>query len=143
MPADGGLGQLAHVKVLDLSRMYPGAFCTLLLADLGADVVKVEAPGAGDGMRRMAAPGALFLVSDDAPTKTILGAGAGVFAVARMEESAGVFLPVDRRSPEDIAERWAEISDMSAASVTESAFDQTGRYVQIAINDLAAKESVR
>lgn len=49
---------LAPVKVLDLSRMYPGAFCTSLLADLGADVVKVEAPGAGDGMRMLAAPGA-------------------------------------------------------------------------------------
>ena len=57
MPVDGRRGQLAHVKVLDLSRMYPGAFSTLLLADLGADVVKVEAPGAGDGMRGTAAPG--------------------------------------------------------------------------------------
>jgi crotonobetainyl-CoA:carnitine CoA-transferase CaiB-like acyl-CoA transferase len=37
--------------VLDLSRMFPGAFCTLLLADLGAEVLKVEGPGAGDGMR--------------------------------------------------------------------------------------------
>ena len=44
-------GPLAGVKVLDLSRMFPGAFCTLLFADLGADVVKVEAPGSGDGMR--------------------------------------------------------------------------------------------
>ena len=50
-------GSLRGVKVLDLSRMAPGAFCTLLLADLGADVVKVEAPGAGDGMRQFAAPG--------------------------------------------------------------------------------------
>lgn len=50
-------GPLAHLKVLDLSRMYPGAFCTLLLADLGADVVKVEAPGGGDGLRPMAPPG--------------------------------------------------------------------------------------
>ena len=49
---------LSHVRVLDLSRMYPGAFCSLLLADLGADVVKVEGPGSGDGMRAMAAPGA-------------------------------------------------------------------------------------
>jgi alpha-methylacyl-CoA racemase len=57
MPVDGGAGQLAHVKVLDLSRMYPGAFSTLLLADLGADVVKVEAPGAGDGIRGTVAPG--------------------------------------------------------------------------------------
>nr|WP_283250880.1 CaiB/BaiF CoA-transferase family protein [Rhabdothermincola salaria] len=39
------------MRVLDLSRLYPGAYCTLLLADLGADVVKVEAPGRGDGLR--------------------------------------------------------------------------------------------
>ncbi len=48
-------GPLSHLKVLDLSRMYPGAFCTLLLSDLGADVLKVEGPGAGDGMRFMTA----------------------------------------------------------------------------------------
>ncbi len=46
-------GPLAHLRVLDLSRLYPGAFCTSLLADLGADVVKVEAPGFGDGLRMM------------------------------------------------------------------------------------------
>jgi len=44
-------GPLEHLKVLDLTRMYPGAFATLLLADLGADVVKVESPGTGDGIR--------------------------------------------------------------------------------------------
>ena len=37
--------------MLDLTRLLPGAFCTLLLADMGADVVKVEEPGAGDYMR--------------------------------------------------------------------------------------------
>jgi NAD(P)-dependent dehydrogenase (short-subunit alcohol dehydrogenase family) len=78
-------------------------------------------------------PGALFLVSEQAPTKTILGAGAGVFAVARMEESAGFYLPVEHRSPEAIAEHWAQISDMSKALVTESAFEQTNRYVAIAV----------
>lgn len=41
---------LQGVKVLDLSRYLPGPLATLLLADMGADVLKVEAP-AGDGMR--------------------------------------------------------------------------------------------
>jgi alpha-methylacyl-CoA racemase len=44
---------LQGVRVVDLTRFAPGAFCTLLLADLGADVVKVEAPGMGDGLRWM------------------------------------------------------------------------------------------
>ncbi len=46
-------GPLRGVRVLDLSRMYPGAHCTSLLADLGADVVKLESPGSGDGLRLM------------------------------------------------------------------------------------------
>lgn len=42
---------LASVKVLDLSRLLPGPFCSLLLADLGADVMKVEDTGMGDYVR--------------------------------------------------------------------------------------------
>lgn len=42
---------LDNVRVLDLSRLLPGPFCSQLLADFGADVVKVEDPGAGDYAR--------------------------------------------------------------------------------------------
>ncbi|MHB2001130.1 MAG: CaiB/BaiF CoA transferase family protein [Solirubrobacteraceae bacterium] len=42
---------LAGVKALDLSRLLPGGFCSLLLADLGADVLKVEDVGLGDYIR--------------------------------------------------------------------------------------------
>lgn len=42
---------LGHIKVLDLSRLFPGPYATQMLADLGAEVVKVEAPGEGDYMR--------------------------------------------------------------------------------------------
>jgi alpha-methylacyl-CoA racemase len=42
---------LSGVKVLDLSRLLPGGFCSLLLADFGADVLKVEDTGAGDYIR--------------------------------------------------------------------------------------------
>jgi crotonobetainyl-CoA:carnitine CoA-transferase CaiB-like acyl-CoA transferase len=44
---------LANLKVLDLSRLFPGPYATQMLADLGADVVKVEPPGEGDYMRFM------------------------------------------------------------------------------------------
>ena len=42
---------LEGVRVLDLTRLLPGAVCSLLLADMGADVIKVEEPGSGDYMR--------------------------------------------------------------------------------------------
>jgi crotonobetainyl-CoA:carnitine CoA-transferase CaiB-like acyl-CoA transferase len=44
-------GALQGLKVLDLSRLLPGPFCSMLMADLGADVIKVEDPQIGDYIR--------------------------------------------------------------------------------------------
>ena len=44
-------GSLSGIKVIDCSRLLPGGFCTMLMGDLGADVIKVEEPGRGDYVR--------------------------------------------------------------------------------------------
>src|SRR4249920_364998 len=49
-------GPLAGVRVADFSRVLAGPYATMLLADLGADVVKVERPGQGDDTRAWGPP---------------------------------------------------------------------------------------
>lgn len=47
-----GQGALSGIRVLDLSRVLAGPFCTMLLGDMGAEIIKIEVPGQGDDSRR-------------------------------------------------------------------------------------------
>lgn len=89
-------GPLAGVRVLDLSRILAGPFSTQIMADLGADVIKVERPGAGDETRRWGPP---FAAS---------GAAAYFYACNRGRRS----IALDLRTPED----RAIVLDLAAAA---------------------------
>ncbi|MDH4125145.1 MAG: CoA transferase [Gammaproteobacteria bacterium] len=56
MNRHSGTGPLGHVRVLDLSRIMAGPWASQILADLGADVIKIERPGAGDDTRSWGPP---------------------------------------------------------------------------------------
>ena len=77
-------------------------------------------------------PAVLFLVGENAPSRTIMGAGGGVFAVTHIEETPGVFLPEAERTPEKIAACFAEIADRASAVPLENAYAQTFKFAAAA-----------
>jgi len=70
-------------------------------------------------------PAALFLVSEDAPTNAIVGAGAGVFQAAYVTLTQGKLLTGEDLSPEGVAANWAEITDRSGEITPQSGGEQS------------------
>ncbi|UVI38067.1 SDR family NAD(P)-dependent oxidoreductase [Qipengyuania spongiae] len=71
-------------------------------------------------------PAALFLVSEDAPSNAIVGAGAGGFHSAWTVMNDAVWLPDDQRTVEGFAENWSKISDFSNLKAPQSGAEQSG-----------------
>jgi crotonobetainyl-CoA:carnitine CoA-transferase CaiB-like acyl-CoA transferase len=97
-------GPLSHVRVLDLSRIMAAPWASQILADLGADVIKVERPGAGDDTRSWGPP---FLKDKDGnPTRE-----AGYFlSVNRGKRS--IALDISTPQGQEVVRRLAAISDI-------------------------------
>jgi len=75
-------------------------------------------------------PAVLYLLSENAPTRTIMGAGAGSFAVIKVVESEGLNLPEAQWTPDAIAANFERIADMSKARDLGGAFFQTFKYLE-------------
>ena len=76
-------------------------------------------------------PAALFLVSDDAPSGAIVGAGAGVYQSAFVTMNEGVMLPEDQRTADGFAAAWGRISDRSSDAVIQSGLEQSMHAMQM------------
>lgn len=81
-------------------------------------------------------PAVLYLVGKDAPNRTILCAGAGSFAVARIVETEGLWLPPDEQTPEGIAAHWEAITSTAGERQLEAGFEQSAKMVGMAITGL-------
>ncbi len=83
-------------------------------------------------------PAVLFMVGEDAPTHTIIGAGAGAYAVAKIVETESVWLPEDQQTPEGIAAHWEQISQGPETQL-KAGFEQTFKMVGKAAEGLGIK----
>lgn len=83
-------------------------------------------------------PGVLYLVSPDGPSRTILGAGAGVFAQTRIYETTGHFIDGDI-TPEAVAASWDKITDPDGQEELPDAFGQTRKFAKRAADEKGVK----
>ena len=90
---------LEGVRVLDCSQILAGPFCSMLLADMGADVIKIEKPNGGDDTRRMGPPfidteSAAFLAMNRNKRSVVLNfkEPAGVDAMKKLVEDADIII---------------------------------------------------
>jgi alpha-methylacyl-CoA racemase len=109
---------LEDVKVLDLTRLLPGGFCTLLLADLGADVIKVEDTGQGDYVR-WAPP---YYGTDE---QTPLGTRSAIY-LALNRNKRSVRLDLKQEGGRQALIKLAETADVLVESFRPGVLDKLG-----------------
>ena len=107
-------GALAHIRVLDLSRVLAGPWATQALADLGADVIKVERPGTGDDTRGWGPP---WLRED---------AGESAYFVSTNRGKRSITVDIARPEGQHIVRRLAAQSDVLVENYKVGALDRYG-----------------
>ena len=149
MQSTNGKLPLQDIKVIDFSQILAGPFCTMLLADMGADVVKIEKPNGGDDTRRYGPP---FIEGESAAFLTLnrnkrsivldLKSEEGIAIVRRMLEDADVMIHNFRPGVVDrMGLAYEDVSALNPAIVycTVSGFGTTGPYSSRAGFDLVAQ----
>ena len=108
---DYAAGPLAGVKTLDLTQIMAGPMCTMLLADMGSDVVKIERPNGGDDTRRMG-------------SRLAGGLSAGFLALNRNKRS--IALDLRAEAGKAIFKRMVENADIVAENFRPGVMERLG-----------------
>ena len=84
-------------------------------------------------------PAVLYLVAEEAPTRTILCAGAGAYSVSKIVETDGMWLSPDEQTPEGIAAHWEQSSFDAGEKVLNAGFEQSIKMTTKAATGLGIK----
>lgn len=147
-----GTALLEGLKVLELGEFVSAPYCAKLLADLGAEVIKIEAPGDGDPARRrgpfpQGVPhherSGLFLYMNTNKRGVTLDAGTATGRDMFLELVQWADIVIENLGPRRLAELKLEYSDLSAVKpeiilTSISPFGQTGPYRDYKANDLVS-----
>lgn len=141
-----GAAALAGVRILDMTRLLPGNFATLLLAGLGADVIKIEEVRGGDGIRYMVVPpgktessGHALLNRGKRSAAIDLKTPEGVEVMRELVRGADVL--IDSFRPGVLDRLGLDAASLLAANpslvhVSINAFGATGPYTAVPAHDL-------
>jgi formyl-CoA transferase len=112
------MGPLEGIRILDLSRAMAGPYCTMMLGDLGADVIKVERPGRGDESRGWGPP--FVGQSDDNPT----GESAYFLSVNRNKRS--ITINLKSSEGQEVIQRLASLCDVLVENFRTGVLEKLG-----------------
>jgi formyl-CoA transferase len=130
------IGPLTGTRVVDLTRALAGPYCTLLLGDMGADVIKIEQPGTGDETRQWGPPfiagESSYFMSVNRNKRSVtldLKSDAGIDALRRLTRSADVLVENFRPGTmERLGLSYDQASQLNPSLIfcSVSGFGQTG-----------------
>lgn len=140
---------LDGVRVLDCSQILAGPFCSMLLADMGADVIKIEKPNGGDDTRRMGPPfidteSAAFLAMNRNKRSVVLNfkEEAGIEAMKKLVEDADIVIENYRTGVMErlgLGYRDLKVINPGILYCSISGFGRTGPYAKRGGYDLIAQ----
>jgi glutaryl-CoA transferase len=109
---------LEGIRILDLSRALAGPYCTMMLGDLGADVIKVERPGSGDDSRAWGPP---FVGEAYGPYP-----GESTYFLSANRNKRGITLNLQSPGGQEIVRRLAVLSDVLVENFRTGVLDGLG-----------------